>query len=58
MLENASTMRSLRNHLHHMYTIELNKISLSAYDDKRYLMPDGIESLAYGHYKIVNLSVE
>ena len=56
VLQNATTMRhtmrTLRNHLHHMYTIELKKISLSAYDDKRYLLCDGIESYAYGHCEI------
>ena len=29
--------------------ININKISLSAYDDKRYILDDGITSLAYGH---------
>ena len=31
---------------------EVNKIALSAFDDKRYYLADGIHSLAYGHYKI------
>ena len=28
------------------------KKTLSAFDDKRYLLNDGISSLAYGHYII------
>ena len=29
-----------------------NKIALSAFDDKRYYLCDGVGSYAYGHYKI------
>jgi len=35
-----------------IYTEEVNKIALSADDDKRVIMEDGIHTLAYGHYKI------
>ena len=31
---------------------ESNKIALSAFDDKRYYLSDGINSYAYEHYKI------
>ena len=37
-----------------MFTRTINKTSLSAYDDKRYLLDDGIISYAYGHYCIKN----
>ena len=47
-------MHTLRNELHQMYTLELNKISLSAYDDKRYILANGVDSLPYGHYKILD----
>ena len=30
----------------------INKISLSCFDDKRYILEDGIHSYAYGHYRI------
>jgi len=33
-------------------TMQLKKIGLSAYDDKRYILDDGISSYAYGHYRI------
>ena len=37
---------------HRMYTYESNKTSLSAFDDKRYILDDGIHTLAYGHKDI------
>ena len=37
---------------HQLYTEKLTKTSLSPYDDKRYLLEDGVTSLAYGHYKV------
>ena len=36
-------------------TIELTKKCLSAFDDKRYILNDGITTLAYGHYKIAQI---
>ena len=29
--------------------------SLSAFDDKRYILNDGITNLAYGHYKVAQI---
>lgn len=56
ILESKSTIirtnRGIRSYKHKLYSIETDKLALSAYDDKRYLLDDGIESLAYGHYKI------
>ncbi|XP_035216330.1 uncharacterized protein LOC118189772, partial [Stegodyphus dumicola] len=37
---------------HHLFTLRQNKLSLSPFDDKRYILEDGIHTLAYGHYKI------
>jgi len=34
---------------HKVYTIEQQKISLSPYDDKRYILDDGINSVPYGY---------
>ena len=44
-------MNVIRSHGHEIYTEELNKVALSADDDKRIIMEDGIHTLAYGHYR-------
>ena len=46
------TMKTIRSNLHQLGSYELNKVSLSCFDDKRYIREDGIRSYAYGHYKI------
>ena len=38
-------------------TVRANKIALSAYDDKRYILSDGISTLPYGPYRTVNASI-
>ena len=43
----------IRSYKHEVYTEEVNKIALSASDDKRYILEDGINTLALGHYKIL-----
>ena len=45
----------LRSYNHEVYTEEVNKVALSALDDKRYILKDGIHTLALGHYKIKDL---
>lgn len=42
----------IRSKRHRLSTTLTRKIGLSPYDDKRYLLPCGIHTLAYGHYKI------
>ena len=42
----------IRSYNHEVYTEEVNKIALSATDDKRYILKDGMHTLAWGHYKI------
>jgi len=46
------SMNVIRSYKHDMYTEELNKIALSADDDKRVIMGDCIHTLALGHYKL------
>jgi len=50
--EQLRSMNVIRSHLHEMYTEEVNKIALSADDDKRVIQEDQIHTLAYGHYKL------
>ena len=42
----------IRSYEHEVYTEEVNKIALSSIDDKRYILGDGIHTLAWGHYRI------
>jgi len=50
-------MNVIRSHKHDIYTEEVNKIALSANDDKRFILDDGIHTLAHGHYKIATKQV-
>ena len=43
---------NFRTDCHAIYTTRTTKTSLSAFDSKRYLLEDGIHSLAYGHSAI------
>ncbi len=55
LLEKRQTMASMnqiQGESHEIYSIKLNKIGLSPYDDKRYILNDGMNTLAYGHYKL------
>ena len=42
----------IRSYEHTLYTEEVNKIALSAADDKRYLLKDSFDTLAWGHHRI------
>ena len=44
-------MKTIRSDHHVVSSYEIKKISLSCYDDKRYILDDGITSYAYGNYK-------
>ena len=46
------TMKTIRSINHQLGSYELNKVSLSCFDDKRYIANNGIKSHAYGHYCI------
>ena len=35
-----------------IYTETVNKVALSANDDKRIILDDKINTLSYGHYKV------
>ena len=42
----------LRSDHHTLYTMRVNKQALSPYYDKRYILNNGRDTLAYGHYRI------
>ena len=45
-------MKRIQSVLHSVGTYEINKISLSYFNDKRFVLYDGISTLAYGHKDI------
>ena len=45
-------MNTLRSYNHQIYTTKMKKVALSPYDDKVYVLDDGINTYNYGHYKI------
>ena len=50
--EQLRKMNVIRCHKHEVYTEEVNKVALSSNDDKRYILKDGINTLAWGHHRI------
>ena len=45
-------MKTIRSQRHQLGSYEINKVSLSFFDDKHYIHDNGMNSYAYGHYKI------
>ena len=45
-------MKVIQSKLHKVGTYDVCKISLSCFDNKRYILDDGIDSLAYFHKDI------
>ena len=50
--EVIKTMTQLRSHCHQIAVNKIDKVAISSFDDKRFLLENGVSSLAYGHYKI------
>ena len=50
--EQLQIMKTIRSQKHQLRSYEINKVSLSCFDDKCYIHDNGISSYAYGHYKI------
>ena len=44
-------MKTIRSERHQLGSYEINKVSLSCFDDKCYIHDNGTSSYAYGHYK-------
>jgi len=45
-------MNTIRSESHQINSYQINKVSLSPFDDKRYILNDEVTSLPYGHQKI------
>ena len=53
-----ATFRTITSHKHAVKTQEVNKLCFSAFDDKRYILPDGVCTFAHGHFRISKLNAE
>lgn len=47
-----STMYRFRSIKHTIFTQQISKISLSCNDTKRHILPNNVDTLAWGHYKL------
>ena len=47
-------MRRIQGKKHKLGTYEINKISLSCFDDKKFVLDDEIDTLAYVHKDLTN----
>ena len=45
-------MKRIQSKKHKVGTYKINKISLSCFDDKRFILNDGIHTLAYFHKRL------
>lgn len=43
---------SFKSKDHKISTVTVNKTALNANDDKRFILEDGVNTLAYGHYRL------
>ena len=49
-----SKMNRIQSKEHKLQTVELKKLIFTNFDDKRYILNDGITTLPFGHYQIDN----
>ena len=47
----AHSMKSIKSHNHNIKCYDLSKCSVPCFDNKRYILKDGIITLACRHYK-------
>ena len=45
-----SSMNTIRSKKHDLYSIKINKVGICSFDNKRYILGDNINTLAFGHY--------
>ena len=51
-------MNVIRSHSHDIFTEEINKVALSANDDKRIILEDGMHTLDNGHYRLNKAQIQ
>jgi hypothetical protein len=51
-IQQKVSFNTIRSYKHELYSISQTKIGLCSFDDKRYVLSDGIHTLAHGHHKI------
>jgi len=47
-----ASMKQLPSFQHNIFSIKLNEIGLSPFDNKRYILDNGCDKLAYGYYTL------
>ena len=53
LMENQPTtahFNVIRSYVHQVFSEHVTKVALSPFDDKRYVLDDGVSTLAHGHY--------
>ena len=50
--QQIAKFNTIRSKAHTVQSLEILKVGLCAYDNKRYLLDDGITSYSYGHHRI------
>lgn len=50
--QSSYPMTNIRSFNHEIYTVVCKKRGLTSYDDKRYILSDGIHTRPYGHYLV------
>jgi len=48
----AASFKTFKSTNHVVSTVDISKVCLSPFDNKRYILPDGISTLAYGHHRL------
>ena len=48
---------SISSHMHQLQTIKTNKVSLSSFDDKRFILDDDISTLPHGYYMTIDVEL-
>lgn len=52
--ETVIMQQKICSFVHNVYSLKQQKIGLSPYDDKRYIISDSTDTLPWGHYSILN----